>query len=64
MDLQTVGEGKSGTNGESSIDIYTLPCAKQTAGVKLLYIARSPARHSVRTERGGMGGGEAGSRGR
>ena len=30
-------EGKSGMNGESSINIYVLPCIKQTAGEKLLY---------------------------
>ena len=26
--VDTVGEEDSGTNGESSIDIYTLPCVK------------------------------------
>ena len=26
--VDTVGEGKSGKNGESSIDIYTLLCIK------------------------------------
>ena len=26
--VDPVGEGKSGMNGESSIDIYTLPCVK------------------------------------
>ena len=31
----TVREGKSGTNGESSIDIYTLPCMTLIAGEKL-----------------------------
>ena len=35
--VDTVGEEESGTNGESSIDIYTLPCVKQIAGKKLLY---------------------------
>ena len=35
--MDTVGEGERGTNGESSIDIYTLPCVKQIAGEMLLY---------------------------
>ena len=26
--MDTVREGEGGTNGESSIDIYTLPCVK------------------------------------
>ena len=26
--VDTVGEGESGMNGESSINIYTLPCIK------------------------------------
>ena len=34
--VDTVGEGDSGTNGESSINIYTLPCAKQIACEKLV----------------------------
>ena len=33
----TVREGKSGTNGESSIDAYREPCVKQIAGEKLLH---------------------------
>ena len=32
----TAGEGASGTNGESSTNIDTLPCIKQTAGKKLV----------------------------
>ena len=32
----TAGEGKSRTNGQSSIDIYILSCIKQIAGEKLL----------------------------
>ena len=32
----TAGEGASGTNGESSTNIDTLPCIKQTAGEKLV----------------------------
>ena len=34
--VDTVEEGESGTNGESSINIYTLPCVRQMAGEKLL----------------------------
>ena len=30
--VDTVGEGKSGMNGESNIDIYTLRCIEQNAG--------------------------------
>ena len=30
-------EGGSGTNGESSINMYTLSCVKEIAGEKLLY---------------------------
>ena len=30
-------------NGESSTDIYTLPCIKEIAGEKLLYNTESPA---------------------
>ena len=32
--VDTVQEGESGTNGESSINIHTLPCGKQIAGEK------------------------------
>ena len=35
--MDTVGEGKSGTNGESSINICTVLGIKQMAGHKLLY---------------------------
>ena len=35
--VDTAGEGESGTNGESSIDIYTLSCVKYTATDKLLH---------------------------
>ena len=35
--VNTVGERKSEMNGESSTDIYTLPCIKEIAGEKLLY---------------------------
>ena len=47
--MDTVGEGKSGTNGESSIEIYTLPCIKEIVGEKMLYNTGSPACHSVMT---------------
>ena len=30
--VDTIGEGKSGVNGESSIDIYRILCVKQRAG--------------------------------
>ena len=33
--VDSVGEGESGVNGESSITIYTLPCVKWTGGEKL-----------------------------
>ena len=45
--VDAVGEGESGMNGESSIDIYIPPCVKQTAGEKLLYNTGSPAWHSL-----------------
>ena len=41
--------GKSGTNRESSIDIYTLPCVKQIADEKLLFNTGSQAWCSVKT---------------
>ena len=44
--VDTVGEGERGVNGESSVDIYILPCVKQIAGEKLLYNTGSPALHS------------------
>ena len=44
------GGGKNGTNGESSIDIYTLSCVKYAASDKLLCKTGSPAiRQSVMT---------------
>ena len=45
----TVGEGEHGTNGESSIDIYILSCAKWVTGEKLLYNTQSPVWCSVIT---------------
>ena len=51
--MDTDGEGEDGTNGESSVDIYTLPPVKQAA-------CGSSALCSVMTWRGGMGvGGRA-----
>ena len=47
--VDTVGEGESGINGESSINIYTLSCVKWMAGGKILYHTGSLARHSVIT---------------
>ena len=43
-------------NWEIRIDIYTLPCVKQTASGTLLYSTGSSAQCSVMTERSGMGG--------
>ena len=54
-------EGRSGMNGESSINIYTLPCVKQIADEKLLYNTGSQTWCSVMTE---GEGGEGDSRGR
>ena len=47
--MDTVREGEGGTNGESSIDIYTLPCVKQIAGRTLLCNTGSPTWHFVMT---------------
>ena len=47
---------------ESSIDIYILPCVKQTASGKLLYGTGSPAWCSVMTWAAGWGWWEGGSR--
>ena len=35
--MDTVGKGQSGTDGESSINIYTLSCVKWIAAEKLVY---------------------------
>ena len=43
-------------NWEIRIDIYTLPCVKQTASGTLLYSTGSSAQCSVMTERSGIGG--------
>ena len=47
--MDAAGEGKSGTKGESSIDICTLPRVKQRAGEKLVCNTGSPAQRSVMT---------------
>ena len=45
--VDVAGEGEGGMNWESSIDIYTLPCAKYIARRKLLYNTGSSAWCSV-----------------
>ena len=62
--VDTVGEGVSGTNGESSINIYTLSCARWIAGEKLPCSTGSQVWYLAVTWRDGRGGGERGSRGR
>ena len=52
---ETVGEGESGTYGESSINIYTLSGVRCTAGEKLLFSTGSPVLCSVVTWGDGMG---------
>ena len=47
--MDTGWEGESVMNGESSIDIYTVPCVKQMADEKFLYNTGSSARSSVMT---------------
>ena len=47
--VDTVGEGKSGMNRESSLDIYILPCVKEIAGEKLLYNTGNQPWYSVIT---------------
>ena len=59
--VDAVGEGKSEINRESSISIYTLPCVKRIT-LRSCYNTGSPAWHPVVTYRGGVGGGEGGSR--
>ena len=45
--MDTVGKAQSGTDGESSINIYTLSCVKWIAAEKFLYNTGSPVWHSV-----------------
>ena len=47
---------EGGMNSESSTDMHTLPCIKQTAGGKLLCNTGCSAGSSVITSRVGMGG--------
>ena len=61
--VDTVGEGKSGTNGESSVGICTLQYVKSIAGKKLLYNTGSPAWCSGMTLRGRMGEGREAQKG-
>ena len=45
----TVGKGEGGTNWEIRIDIYILPCVKETASGNLLYSTGSSVQRSVMT---------------
>ena len=45
--MDKVRERERGANGESSIDIYTLPCVKERADKELLCNTRGPDRCSV-----------------
>ena len=62
--VDTVWEGVSGTNGESSIDVYTLLCGKWIVGEKLLYNTGTSVWCSVMTWKCGIGGKEGGARGK
>ena len=48
-DLWTQCGKESGTNRESSSNIFTISCVKQIAREKLLYYTGSPAWNSVMT---------------
>ena len=48
-DLWTQWEKEREKKGESSVNIYTLPCVKQIAGEKLLHNTGSPTWRSVTT---------------
>ena len=59
------GNTEGGTNGESSMETYTLPYVKQIASGNLLYDSGRANQCSVITQRGEMGGRwEGGSKGR
>ena len=60
--VSTAGEGEGGTNWESGVDIYTLPCEKQIASGKQPHDTGSSAQGSVAIYRGGMRGGGRGAR--
>ena len=53
--VNTGNEEGCGMKGKIGIDIYTVPCVKQIAGRKLLYITGSSAQCSVDLERGTVG---------
>ena len=53
--MNTAGEGEGEMNWESSMEIYTLLYAKQTASENLLCKTGSSTQCSVMTWRGGMG---------
>ena len=55
--MDTVGEGVSGMNGESTTDTYTLSQVGWRAGEKLLCSTGSPVWCPVRTYRDAMGEG-------
>ena len=57
------GDGESGMNWETRIDMYTLPCVKQIASENLLHSIGSSVRCSVMTSAGKVGR-EGSSRGR
>ena len=54
--MDTVGEGKGGTNWETSMETYMLSYAKQIISGKLLYNSGSSTWCSVTTWRGRMRG--------
>ena len=54
--VDRVGEGETGTNGQSNTDIHTPPCVKQIAGEKLLHNTGSTAKFSIMIQRGVMAG--------
>ena len=58
------GEGESGMNWESSLDIYILPCVKQITSKKLIHNTGSSAWCSVITLRDWIWRWKGGSRGR
>lgn len=58
--MDKVGERERRTNGESSIDIYTISCVKERADEELLYNTGSPDRCSLMVWKDGMREGEGG----
>ena len=55
--MDRVGEGESGTNGESSTNIYTLSHVRQMSGEKLLCSKGRPVWRSAMIWKDGMGEG-------